>query len=165
MCIFLDLLLLLLQLDGLLLIPASEEGTFTSILQGLLSGFLFPLLPWYFFRELPLPNFFDADAEALADLHSRSEAKSHTTSAVHSSPDSLAPPTPSSSVARTPGVATTTGAGARREREELDRISERVANSPQVGGENPTSVVYGQRMQVGRTMSMMRVGLTGRWAL
>ena len=37
---------------------------YSSILYGLLTGFLFPLLPWFFFRELPLPNFFDADAEA-----------------------------------------------------------------------------------------------------
>lgn len=37
---------------------------FTSILHGLLTGFLFPILPWFFFRETPLPNFFDADAEA-----------------------------------------------------------------------------------------------------
>ena len=38
---------------------------FTSILHGLLTGFLFPIIPWFFFREPPLPNFFDADAEAL----------------------------------------------------------------------------------------------------
>lgn len=37
---------------------------FTSILHGLLTGFLFPITPWFFFREAPLPNFFDADAEA-----------------------------------------------------------------------------------------------------
>lgn len=37
---------------------------FSSILHGLLTGFLFPIIPWFFFRELPLPNFFDADAEA-----------------------------------------------------------------------------------------------------
>lgn len=37
---------------------------YTSILHGLLAGFLFPLIPWLFFREAPLPNFFDAEAEA-----------------------------------------------------------------------------------------------------
>lgn len=37
---------------------------FSSILHGLLTGFLFPIIPWFFFREMPLPNFFDADAEA-----------------------------------------------------------------------------------------------------
>ncbi|ORX37232.1 hypothetical protein BD324DRAFT_650838 [Kockovaella imperatae] len=42
----------------------TSEGMYTSILHGLLTGFLFPLIPWFFFRELPLPNFFDADAEA-----------------------------------------------------------------------------------------------------
>ncbi|WVO18085.1 hypothetical protein L204_105786 [Cryptococcus depauperatus] len=42
----------------------SNEGLYTSILHGLLVGFLFPLMAWLFFRELPLPNFFDADAEA-----------------------------------------------------------------------------------------------------
>lgn len=43
---------------------ASTEGMYTSILHGLLTGFLLPLTPWFFFREPPLPNFFDADAEA-----------------------------------------------------------------------------------------------------
>jgi hypothetical protein len=37
---------------------------FTSILHGLLTGFLFPIMPWFFFRDIPLPNFFDADAAA-----------------------------------------------------------------------------------------------------
>lgn len=37
---------------------------FTSILHGLLAGFLFPIMPWFFVRDMPLPNFFDADAEA-----------------------------------------------------------------------------------------------------
>lgn len=37
---------------------------YTSILHGLLTGYLFPLTSLFFFRELPLPNFFDADAEA-----------------------------------------------------------------------------------------------------
>ncbi len=46
---------------------ASTEGLYTSILQGLLTGFLVPLTPWFFFREIPLPNFFDADAEANGD--------------------------------------------------------------------------------------------------
>ncbi len=50
-----------------MLIIATTEGMFTSTLNGLLAGFLFPIIPWFFFRELPLPNFFDADAEALGD--------------------------------------------------------------------------------------------------
>jgi len=40
---------------------------FTSILHGLLTGFLFPIQPWFYFRELPLPNFFDAEAEAAGE--------------------------------------------------------------------------------------------------
>ncbi|RSH90943.1 hypothetical protein EHS25_010119 [Saitozyma podzolica] len=44
----------------------SAEGMYTSILHGLLTGFLFPLIPIFWFRELPLPNFFDAEAEAIA---------------------------------------------------------------------------------------------------
>lgn len=42
----------------------SSEGMYTSILHGLLIGFLIPLAPWFFFRDGPLPNFFDAEAEA-----------------------------------------------------------------------------------------------------
>jgi hypothetical protein len=38
---------------------------YTSILHGLLTGFLFPLMPMFWFRELPLPNFFDAEAEVI----------------------------------------------------------------------------------------------------
>ena len=45
-------------------IPATSEGQYSSILQGLLTGFLYPLLPILFFREMPLPNFFEAEAEA-----------------------------------------------------------------------------------------------------
>lgn len=37
---------------------------YSSILNGLLTGFLYPILPLFFFREVPLPNFFDAEAEA-----------------------------------------------------------------------------------------------------
>ena len=36
---------------------------YSSILHGLLTGFLFPLVPFFFFRDPPVPNFFDADAE------------------------------------------------------------------------------------------------------
>lgn len=38
---------------------AVNEGLYSSILHGILIGFLLPLLPWFFFRELPSPNFFD----------------------------------------------------------------------------------------------------------
>lgn len=38
---------------------AVNEGLYSSILHGILIGFLLPLLPWFFFRELPTPNFFD----------------------------------------------------------------------------------------------------------
>lgn len=41
---------------------------FTSILHGLLTGFLFPIMPWFFFRDMPLPNFFDADAAATGQV-------------------------------------------------------------------------------------------------
>ena len=54
---------------------------YTSILHGLLTGFLFPLTPWFFFRELPLPNFFDADSEA------RGEDSSPVAGRVSSNPD------------------------------------------------------------------------------
>lgn len=51
-------------LEGQTLMEATTEGMFTSILHGLLTGFLFPIIPWFFFRDMPLPNFFDADAAA-----------------------------------------------------------------------------------------------------
>ncbi|KAJ9104937.1 hypothetical protein QFC19_003732 [Naganishia cerealis] len=35
-----------------------NEGLYSSILHGLLIGFLYPLIPWFFFRDLPSPNFF-----------------------------------------------------------------------------------------------------------
>jgi hypothetical protein len=38
---------------------AVTEGLYTSILTGLLFGFLFPITPWFFFREIPAPNFFE----------------------------------------------------------------------------------------------------------
>ncbi|KAJ9117617.1 hypothetical protein QFC22_004467 [Naganishia vaughanmartiniae] len=38
---------------------AVNEGLYSSILHGLLIGFLYPLIPWFFFRDLPSPNFFD----------------------------------------------------------------------------------------------------------
>lgn len=41
---------------------------YSSILNGLLTGFLFPILPMFFFREVPLPNFFDAEAEARGEV-------------------------------------------------------------------------------------------------
>lgn len=37
---------------------------YSSIMNGLLTGFFYPILPVFFFREVPLPNFFDAEAEA-----------------------------------------------------------------------------------------------------
>lgn len=51
---------------------------YTSILHGLLTGFLFPLIPLFFFRELPLPNFFDAEAEARIQAASQNQAQDQT---------------------------------------------------------------------------------------
>jgi hypothetical protein len=42
---------------------------FTSILHGLLTGFLFPIQPWLYLRELPLPNFFDDEVSDVATVH------------------------------------------------------------------------------------------------
>jgi hypothetical protein len=50
---------MLTRLAGISLIKAAAEGIYTSILTGLLVGFLYPILPWFFFREIPAPNFFD----------------------------------------------------------------------------------------------------------
>ncbi|WRT67947.1 uncharacterized protein IL334_004921 [Kwoniella shivajii] len=50
----------------------TSEGMYTSILHGLLTGFLFPILPWFFFREPPLPNFFDSEYQAIEFVRSRS---------------------------------------------------------------------------------------------
>ncbi|WWC62769.1 uncharacterized protein I303_105366 [Kwoniella dejecticola CBS 10117] len=58
----------------------TSEGLYTSILHGLLTGFLFPIIPWFFFREPPLPNFFDSDAEALAISTSLSQSQSQSQS-------------------------------------------------------------------------------------
>ena len=52
---------------------------YTSILHGLLTGFLFPLYPWFFFRDQPLPNFFDADAEATVIARSGTVSSATTT--------------------------------------------------------------------------------------
>lgn len=46
---------------------ATTEGMYSSIMNGLLIGFLLPLPPALFWREHPHPNFFDADAEAISE--------------------------------------------------------------------------------------------------
>lgn len=53
---------------------ATTEGMYTSILNGLLTGFLFPILPFFYFRDSPLPNFADADVEANAQEYDEEAA-------------------------------------------------------------------------------------------
>jgi hypothetical protein len=65
--------------------PATSEGMFSSILHGLLTGFLFPMIPWFFFQDLPLPNFFDAEEPANTADRPRS-ANEHVIEAVASQP-------------------------------------------------------------------------------
>lgn len=105
--------------------PVSTEGMYTSILHGLLAGFLFNLLPWFFFQDAPLPNFFDAEAEA-AELERREEVAAESRErAAHAAEMGVVQP------------------------ESEDSVSARVALSPLVGGEAVSGVVFSKRMRVG----------------
>ncbi|WWC88557.1 uncharacterized protein L201_003468 [Kwoniella dendrophila CBS 6074] len=133
----------------------TTEGLYSSILHGLLTGFLFPIIPWFFFKEPPLPNFFDADAEAIAiSLRSNSNgiASSVTNNnnngetAASSSSSSLFPNpglTPTDSTTNNNTTTTTTPAISAQ-----DRFMR--AGGIGIGsGEIIASQVFGKRMQMG----------------
>lgn len=100
---------------------------YTSILHGLLAGFLFSMLPWFFFEDPPLPNFFDAEAEADEAARRESLAAEARERAAHAA------------VVGGPVEATVE-----------DSVSARVSQSPLVGAESVTGVVFSKRMKVGR---------------
>ncbi|TXT16003.1 hypothetical protein VHUM_00506 [Vanrija humicola] len=140
----------------------STEGMYTSILHGLLIGFLLPLTPWFFFRDPPLPNFFDAEAEA-TDLRRREEeaqrAEDERRARVHAIAMGLAVPRDESARAsadttgnaspRTPSLLEAIAPAQPPSTAPTDTVSARVSSSPLVGGEVVSSVVFGKRMQVG----------------
>lgn len=113
---------------------ASAEGMYTSILHGLLTGFLFPLIPIFWFRELPLPNFFDAEAEAIAAA-SRSASRSGTGAGVGGD-------------ARGTGAAEGRGGSGGAGGGEGSSESSRALPSERMGEEVVSSSVFGKRMRV-----------------
>jgi hypothetical protein len=135
---------------------------YTSILNGLLIGFLVPLTPWFFFRDLPLPNFFDAEAEA--DERARREeaaqrAEEDRQAAIHAAAMGL--PLDAAAQASRAGTTTSTpeaaNIGLTTSNSPVEAApsgsglepSARVSASPLVGGELVPSVVFSNRTQIG----------------
>lgn len=123
---------------------------YTSILHGLLTGFLFSLTPWFFFREEPLPNFFDAEAEA-DQLARRAEAAARAEDELRAAAHAAAmrpghAHTTSGDTLEVPGASSPTSPSPAPSRES---VSTRVSSSPLVGGELVGSVVFSKRMRVG----------------
>ncbi|WVQ85033.1 hypothetical protein IAT38_007197 [Cryptococcus sp. DSM 104549] len=152
----------------------STEGLYTSILQGLLTGFLFPLMAWFFFRELPLPNFFDADAEAEAEFArwagvplpgagtgtgagggsgsgpgSGAGGPSQAGSSQADDPNSNSSNTDPNSNLQPNTSTTTASTSADTDPDPARRASARVAANLAVGGMSVPSQVFGKRMQMG----------------
>jgi hypothetical protein len=115
------------------LIAAVNEGLYSSIFHGILIGFLFPLLPWFFFREIPSANFFDPLEGPDAPLSPLDEPGSQLVDEDRAAPDpainheSQAEPTNAASMFGLRGMP---------------------------GGDWRTGVVFGQRTQVSRTLSI-----------
>ncbi|WVF69009.1 hypothetical protein IAT40_003783 [Kwoniella sp. CBS 6097] len=157
------------------------EGLYTSILYGLLTGFLFPLIPWFFFREAPLPNFFDSDAEAISFAMSQSQSQPNSSSAGAGRSTS----TSVTAVTVTPAAggssaATTTSPNPTTTPAQPETIGSRMASNFGVsvvvgggggGGGDPDSLsgnggvdtvsaqVYGKRMQMGILLgTLLNVG-------
>ncbi|KAL1413144.1 hypothetical protein Q8F55_000893 [Vanrija albida] len=148
----------------------STEGMYTSILHGLLIGFLIPLTPWFFFRDPPLPNFFDAEAEA-TDLRRREEeaqrAEDERRARVHAVAMGLAVPrdegdnTPGDASPRSPSLLDAIAPAPAPSTAATDTVSARVSSSPLVGGEVVSSVVFGKRMQIGVILGTIINVMTG----
>ncbi|WWD18638.1 hypothetical protein CI109_103091 [Kwoniella shandongensis] len=128
----------------------STEGLYTSILHGLLTGFLFPLIPWFFFRELPLPNFFDADAEAAAQAQSHSNTSVATTRRASNGHGASASASASAgNGGGGGGIPDSAVIGDTEEMVTARRIAARWNLGAGVGGEPVQSQVFGKRMQMG----------------
>ena len=146
-------------IDVHLIIPiAAAEGIYTSILTGLLVGFLYPILPWFFFREIPAPNFF----EPLEIEHDRTGSSTTNTGPTGRSGEVLEeqldwsmgilPNATGSTGSGSTGANARGGAGGR------SGVSETAPGNPgtrglfglrgRPGGEWVTGVVFGQRVQV-----------------
>ncbi|WOO76827.1 DSC E3 ubiquitin ligase complex subunit 3 [Vanrija pseudolonga] len=152
----------------------STEGMYTSILHGLLIGFLVPLTPWFFFRDPPLPNFFDAEAEA-TDLRRREEeaqrAEDERRARVHAVAMGLAVPrddsarpstdTTGNASPSTPSLLEAIAPTQQPSTSTTDTVSARVSSSPLVGAEVVSSVVFGKRMQIGVILGTIINVLTG----
>ncbi|KAL7420772.1 hypothetical protein Q5752_004724 [Cryptotrichosporon argae] len=124
----------------------STEGMYTSILHGLLVGFLLPLTPWFFFREPPLPNFFDAEADADARAVQGARARVLAAGAAGVSP------------AQSQGDTTAPDAGAHEQDPAQPPAQSRsffpgpvasAAGLAALTGDQVASVVFGKRMQMG----------------
>ncbi|KAJ9092928.1 hypothetical protein QFC21_006640 [Naganishia friedmannii] len=118
-----------------------NEGLYSSILHGLLIGFLYPLIPWFFFRDLPSPNFFDPleSPDAPAPTQSRHGQQQH---ANRPEPPALHPPPADDSTV----TAATSVFGLR--------------GMP--GGDWRTGVVFGQRTQMAILIgTVLNVGFAG----
>jgi hypothetical protein len=140
---------------------AAVEGIYTSILTGLLVGFLYPILPWFFFREIPAPNFFDP-LEVEPDRLPPSSGSSYGASAREVNSEALEETLdwsmgiiPGAGGRSTGGGTTGTGTGGTGT---TRGASEVAPGNPgqrglfglrgRAGGEWITGVVFGQRVQV-----------------
>ncbi|WVR06491.1 hypothetical protein IAU60_003522 [Kwoniella sp. DSM 27419] len=145
----------------------TSEGLYTSILHGLLTGFMFPLIPWFFLRELPLPNFFDAEAEAARVEATQSASLSRPATSGDRPVEQAAAETTDSDLGTDqpsqPSTLPTQAAPAQEQTRAQptsasDVISRRVAvfgmgplaqGTPGLGSAPVSSEVYGKRMQMG----------------
>jgi len=146
---------------------------YTSILNGLLIGFLVPLVPWFFFRDAPLPNFFDAEAEAEERVRreeAAQRAEEERQAAIHAA--AMGIPLDAAGQASRNGTSVPAGGRSRSGTTEgptsttigltptspgdllappansRTEASSRVSASPLVGGELVPSVVFSNRTQV-----------------
>lgn len=152
--------------SDLLCNSATSEGIYTSTLQGLLIGFLFPLMAFSFFKEVPAPNFFDpfeieegrrgaggmrngrrlgagswssgedSIEDGLDGVPRRRRTRSPSTNERH---DRIL-----SSTRMSPLQATTS-------RPQTERLGRPFSLRGQPGGESVTGVAFGQRVQVSVT--------------
>ncbi|OCF57069.1 hypothetical protein L486_05928 [Kwoniella mangroviensis CBS 10435] len=129
----------------------TTEGLYSSILHGLLTGFLFPITPWFFFREPPLPNFFDADAEAinLSRINQTANRRDSTASISNVNPTDN---THVSTNGESSEPVTTTNASTSIGTDGMASAQDRFMRAGGIGmglGEIVASQVFGKRMQMG----------------
>ncbi|WWC70910.1 uncharacterized protein I206_104862 [Kwoniella pini CBS 10737] len=134
----------------------TTEGLYTSILHGLLTGFLFPIIPWFFFREPPLPNFFDSEAEALiisrrttntSGEGSDANANLNESTRNEMSTTPTSPPSTTTTTNTNTNINTNTNSNSN-----LNSAQERFIRAGGIGiglGEIVASQVFGKRMQMG----------------